>query len=223
LDYTFNPRWGLSLTVPYADRDHSHLHHHHGAVLKESWDIRGVGDIRALGRYALESQPASLLFGFKLPTGETDEDNAAGDPAERSLQPGSGTTDLLLGVAYRGGAPTSPWSWFSQAMYQRALAEHDGFRPGYRVSLDLGLRFAASDALSLLLQLNGLVTGRDHGSEAEPESSGGEFLFLSPGLSYALTSQLQVYGFVQQAVYQRVNGVQLTADRGYLLGVSAHF
>jgi hypothetical protein len=87
----------------------------------------------------------------------------------------------------------------------------------------MGLRFAANDALSLLLQLNGLVTGRDEGSEAEPEDSGGEFLFLSPGLSYLLTSRLQVYGFVQQAVYQRVNGVQLTADRGYLLGVSGHF
>ena len=36
---------------------------------------------------------------------------------------------------------------------------------------------------------------------------------ISPGLSYAATETLQVYGFLQKPVYQHVNGVQLTADK----------
>ena len=41
-----------------------------------------------------------LSFGLKLPTGEFDVRNAMGALAERSLQPGTGTTDLLLGAFY---------------------------------------------------------------------------------------------------------------------------
>ena len=37
-----------------------------------------------------------VLFGLKLPTGKTTCE-CAGRPAERTLQPGSGTTDALLG------------------------------------------------------------------------------------------------------------------------------
>lgn len=177
LDYSFDSRWGVALTLPFVRRDHRHLHHHGSDLIPESWDISALGDLR------------------------------------------------LLGAVYRGAAPAAAWSWFSQAMYQRALAEHGAYRPGYRVSLDLGLRYAASDALGLLLQLNGQLNGRDRGAEgvAEPEDSGGEFVFLSPGVSYAVTPQLQFYGFVQEALYQRVNGVQLTADRGYVVGLSARF
>jgi hypothetical protein len=34
---------------------------------------------------------------------------------------------------------------------------------------------------------------------------------------------INVYAFVQFPVYQRVNGVQLVADRSYAAGVSAQF
>ena len=46
---------------------------------------------------------------------------------------------------------------------------------------------------------------------------------LSPGFTYAVTPTVQVYAFVQLPMYQRVNGVQLIADRSYAVGVSAQF
>ena len=74
-----------------------------------------------------------------------------------------------------------------------------------------------------MLQLNYLHRWRDRGSDAEPANSGGDFLYLSPGLSYALTQGLQAYGFAQLPLYQYVNGVQLTADWALVAGVSARF
>jgi hypothetical protein len=38
-----------------------------------------------------------------------------------------------------------------------------------------------------------------------------------------LTKTTQIYGFVQLPLYQRVNGVQLTADWSAVVGVSARF
>ena len=35
-DYTFNPDWGVSATLPYSIRDHSHIHHHMGEDLMET-------------------------------------------------------------------------------------------------------------------------------------------------------------------------------------------
>jgi hypothetical protein len=74
-----------------------------------------------------------------------------------------------------------------------------------------------------MAQLNLLHKYRDRGAEAEPESSGGNFVFVSPGMSWALTRSLQVYGFVQLPLYQSVNGVQLTADWAAVAGISTRF
>ena len=161
-------------------------------------------------------------FGLKLPTGRTDVRNADGDLAERTLQPGSGTTDLLLGGYFRRvlGSGTS---WFADLLWQRPLNSHEEFRPGDRLSLDVGVRREMSERLGLMLQLNYLHRARDGGDQAEPDDSGGKFLFLSPGVSYALGNNLQLYSFVQLPLYQYVNGVQLTSRWAFLSGASLRF
>ena len=229
-DYTFNDKWGLSATLPIVSRDHSHIHHHMGEDLPEAWHFTELGDARVLGRrqWHAENAPAERLdffgatFGLKLPTGRTDVRNAEGELAERTLQPGSGTTDLLLGGYFRRvlGAGSS---WFADALWQQPLNSRDEFRPGARLSLDAGYRREMSDRLGLMLQLNFLHRARDSGDQAEPDNSGGKFLFLSPGLSYALGKNLQLYTFLQLPLYQYVNGVQLTADWAFVGGASVRF
>jgi hypothetical protein len=74
-----------------------------------------------------------------------------------------------------------------------------------------------------MLQANALVKARDNGNQAEPDDTGGRSLFLGPGISYALTPALQIYGFVQLPVYQYVNGVQLTARHAVAIGITSRF
>jgi hypothetical protein len=229
-DYAFSEAWGVSATLPVIDRSHSHIHNHAGGQIFESWNFTEVGDLRVLGRrqWRAESVEAQRLdsyginFGLKLPTGKDDVRNAQGALAERPLQPGSGTTDLLAGAYFRRML-SSGSSWFADALIQAPLNSRDNFKPGRRVSFDLGYRWEVGEKLGLMLQLNALHRSRDQGSDAEPEDSGGRFLFVSPGLSYAFTQAVQAYSFVQLPLYQHVNGVQLTADWALVAGVSMRF
>jgi hypothetical protein len=42
-------------------------------------------------------------------------------------------------------------------------------------------------------------------------------------VAYAIGKDWQAYAFLQQALYQYVNGVQLVAERGVVLGISGRF
>ena len=227
LSHNFANGWGVSLTMPLVDKDHLHIHNHHGGQIDERWNFRKVGDVRVQGRYQflapsdpLAPSSAGLSFGLKLPTGKQDVANGDGDVAERSLQSGSGTTDLLLGAYYHRTLTAEDASWFVQGQYQHALNEHHGYKPGAQIGMDMGVRKGMGDKLGALLQLNLLHKSRDSGSEAEPADSGGRYIFLSPGLSYALTGQTQLYGFYQHALYRKVNGVQLTAPHAFVFGIA---
>lgn len=231
LDYTFNRNWGVSVIVPFVDRSHSHIHNHHGVQLLERWNFNRLGDARLLGRYQLDSEDSEkpafsfygINFGLKLPTGVRDVRNAEGDRAERTLQPGTGTTDALLGAFYSRWLPNADSAWFVQTLWQKPLNDKEDYRPGARLSLDVGYRYEATDRVGLMIQLNALYRGRDRGSQAESEDTGGKFLFVSPGVGYAIAKGTQIYGFVQLPLYQYVNGVQLTADWSAVVGITTRF
>ena len=223
LDYGFDERWSVSAALPLVDRSHAHIHNHMGAQIHDSWNFSEAGDLRVLARYRFAPRQFGLNLGLKLPTGKTDARNAAGDEAERTLQPGSGTTDALVGAFTQQSLPAKDLSWFVQGLAQLPLDKRDEFRPGQRLSLDAGLRYQAGESVGLLLQANLLLRGRDKGANAEAGDSGGRSLWLSPGLSWALGSDWEAYGFVQRALYQKVNGVQLVADTAVALGVNGRF
>ena len=224
LDYPVNTRWVWSFQLPLISRDHTH-----DALLEpESWQFTEIVDVRVTGRYMLNEPRRSTVnsgvkFGLKLPTGSFEITNSEGAEAERSLQPGTGTTDLLLGAFYTQPLASGQSSWFAEGLWQKPLAEHRHYRPGQRFSIDLGVRHTLNDRLRILLQLNGLWRGREQGEAANPTDSGGTFVYLSPGLSYSLAGDLDVYGFFQQPLYQRVNGVQLTADWSAAMGITYGF
>ncbi|MFZ5932263.1 MAG: transporter [Pseudomonadota bacterium] len=231
LDYAVNDRLGFSMTVPVIDRDHLHIHNHRGAKILESWDFTRLGDIRLQTRYQWSVQnPAQpglshygLNLGVKLPTGQIHVDNSEGDRAERSLQPGTGTTDLLLGAFFNQLLNDMDSSWFVQGLWQQPLNKRENYEPGHRITADLGYRYELNTKVGLLAQINALYAERDSGSEAEPADTGGKYVFLSPGATFAITPEAQLYGFVQLPMYQYVNGVQLTADYAVAAGVSLRF
>lgn len=227
LDLPLGADWGLSIQLPFVSRDHSHIHNHHGAQLLETWDIDAIGDARVLARRALARRDDAgwtLIAGAKLPTGTYDETNADGQVAERTLQPGSGTTDAIVGAHYEVSA-----SWrgtarrFVAVQAQTPVREREHYRPGTQYQLDVGADYVLAPRWKGLLQLNAQIKSRDHGSEAEPDNTGGSFVWLSPGAAYAIGKTSEVYGMVQLPLYQRVNGIQLTADYALIAGFSTRF
>lgn len=224
-DYTLDAHWGITALLPVVDRSHAHIHNHMGSPEDETWNFTEVGDARLLGRFTFSPAPqgsAGIKFGLKLPTGRHDVANDEGEVAERSLQPGSGTVDGIVGVFYTPPR-SSTLNWFADATLVSPLAERAGYKPGTQAAINLGTAYALNPVLSLMLQLNATWKDRDAGTEAEPEDTGGTFVHLSPGVGVSLGAKTRLYGFVQLPIYQYVNGVQLVADWSVAVGVSQRF
>lgn len=228
LDWNINQDWGLTLRAPFVDRAHQHVFNADDGLggtdpEVEKWNFSGLGDIQALARYNAYSDGVSnagIRFGLKLPTGSINKHNREED-AERTLQPGTGSTDTLLGAYYN--QHHGAFSWFVQGMWQQVVHERDDYKPGTKLGLDAGMSYQATPDLSLLLQLNLQHKAKDSGANAEPADSGGRSVNLSPGFSYRVATGTQVYGFIQKPIYQYVNGAQLTADWSVALGLSTQF
>lgn len=226
LEYIFDENWSVALSAPLVNREHTHIVYDTAAI--ESWNYSRLGDVRMVGRYQPSPQPFQHLnygfkFGAKLPTGATDVTNAENTRAERSLQPGTGSTDIVLGAYLHQALLTVPGAWFTQATWQHAVKSFDRFTPGDQVAVDVGMSYRLTEKWGTVLQLNALHKARDSGANAEQDLSGGLSVFLSPGLSYTLGPSSQIYGFVQKPLYQYVNGVQLTAEMTAVVGLRHHF
>lgn len=226
LDYATASGWGVTASLPLVARSHDHVIN--DTQEAEAWNFTELGDMRVVGHYrfpvaAFQASSYGIDFGAKLPTGRTDIANADNSVAERALQPGSGSTDLIVGGFYRRTLADSASGWFAQGTWQHAVATYDGFEPGDQVALNTGMHHAISSALSVMLQLNMVHKEHDAGANAEPELSGGSVVSLSPGVSYAVTPNSRLYGFVQKPVYQYVRGTQLTADWTAVVGLNHIF
>lgn len=242
-DYAFNHQWSVAVGLPLVMRDHSH------SVADGAGGISGtaqnkfteLGDIRVVGNYRFDSSDhlsgSGIRFGLKLPTGKANWEFVSGNgPTEGGLQPGSGSTDAILGAYYHQEVANSPWGWFVSGQLQTALSTRDGYHPGNEAALDLGAHYTLSPALTGLLQLNANFKERDSGDnlfKVNPHS-GGHSLNLSPGLSFAVAPKTKLYGFVQLPIYQYANSDprwlpgdpvvgQLTAPWSLSFGISQTF
>jgi hypothetical protein len=227
VSYLATQDWNVSVNLPVVLRDHTHtLDPASAGPVEQQAKFNELGDVRVIGKYRLNSEHAGgsgLMMGLKLPTGATNKTMTPAspdDPAvpyalERSSQPGSGSTDMLLGAYYYHDIENSPWGWFASAQVQSALKTRDEYRPGNTLNLDVGAHYPFTPAVTCLVQLNTQYKSRDSGLNANP-ASGGRSVNLSPGLSYAMSPKTNLYGFVQVAVYQYANDDPATAGSGQL-------
>ena len=105
-DFTVSVRLPYVLRTDIREGHHAHLP---GGVVSNTVDFRGdssgLGDLTLLGQYRFLNNTATrteaaFLFGVKAPTGATNRIDAQGLLFETEFQPGSGSTDLLLGAAF---------------------------------------------------------------------------------------------------------------------------
>ncbi len=231
VDYPINPQMSVSLAVPLVMRDHSHTEADGaGGSSVAQGSFSKLGDIRVLGNYKLDSNDHhagnGIRFGLKLPTGSTTWEFQPTVAGERSLQPGSGSTDVVLGAYHHQDLENAPWGWFVSGQLQSAVSTKNDYRLGDSVALDAGGHYAVTQNITGLLQLNAQFKKADSGNAANPHS-GGKSLNLSPGLSVNLASKTKLYSFVQLPLYQYANpnpagtpDGQLTAPWSFSFGVS---
>lgn len=223
LEYSPNANWGISATLPYFDRFHTTIGE--GDTDISTSHSHGIGDLRVIARYTITTDHASgIQFGLKLPTGRTDDTfrsgPLAGEIVDRGLQPGTGSTDLLIG-GYHFGALAQNWDYFAQAMLQQPLSSKDDFKPGTGANLSLGTRYLASTFFVPQLQVNVRAEKRESGSNADVANSGATLAYLSPGFTLNFNRRFAGFLFVQAPIYQRVNGLQI--EPRYSVSAGLHY
>jgi hypothetical protein len=221
LQYMFNRDWGLSIAVPYTDR--LFITEDGGSL--NSFHHDALGDVRIMGMYTgfSDDMSSGLQFGLKLATGDY---TYAGMDRDTSI--GTGTTDLLLGAFYQKNLDAENlWTGFGQLHYDRAFAEHAGYRPGDELDAAAGVyyagwQFGRRDSVAPVLQLLLSQRLRDTGVNADNPDTGYLRVLVAPGMELDL-GRVRLYGDVEFPVYQDVNGQQLVAPRQYKLILSYSF
>ncbi len=251
IGYSPSADWNLHLLVPYIDRSHSTYGAATNPITGDQLSgssVRGLGDIRLIVSYQgfLEDKSAGVQLGVKAPTGRyggpgADGSSVAGHhptafgsgPISRnaspdnlvdtSLQPGTGSTDVVIGAYYHRFV-TDNVNAFVNGQFQAAVAHRldrpgEDFRPGNTATIAFGARYEARPDLVPQLQINVFRKSSDRGALADNPNSAGTVVYAAPGVAVAIAENVQAFGFVQLPLYRNLVGYQLaprwTASAGF--------
>jgi len=186
----------------------------------------GLGDFQLLVKHAFYRKDAlkkttrlAWIAGIKLPTGDETETPALG----------SGSVDFII-----GGILTHSVDRFAihaDLKYQVNTEAH-GTRVGNSLKHDLALEYriwpvrfqSMSDkTFNLLLELNGHYAEASKRGGSTVADTGGETLFLSPGIQWVATPRLIIEGLFQYPMIQELRGTQLGVDYTASLGIRYSF
>jgi hypothetical protein len=200
----------------------------------------GIGDIAVMARYTFlkKEDPDSttilaVLAGVKLPTGKTDARTSDGmDYLDSHMQPGTGSTDYLVGLSYShslqrfslasnllGTIATSGKFGVTQHQFGNAL-NYD-LTGKYRVAP--GVFAPTEPQWFAALGINGELRDREKEDHQTVIDSGGNTVYLSPGLQLAMAAHWVVDLSYQRAVYHHLYGTQLGETYKVVTGVTYLF
>jgi len=224
-NYAATPDLILSGSLPYVSRYHEHF----DSRELGTFHLDGIGDGSLSARYRFLPD----LWGgiaVKLPTGNRSSSNEAGEEAEPTIAPGSGSTDLSASLVYQstasvrsltygplGNVAALPW-FVGVTAWRNGTGTRD-YRAGNEIQINAGANYPVFESFQVLFQLNYRARTKDDvgKTDAIRDDTGGTFLYASPGLRFAFTPKAALYGYVQIPIYQRINGVNI-ASRYNLFG-----
>ncbi|MBS0320191.1 MAG: transporter [Proteobacteria bacterium] len=238
LAYSPNLDWNFALRIPYVNRSHTtYGEYDPDAPLPDlsASHSSSIGDARLLVTWQglLPTHNLGVQLGIKLPTGDYGTQvkfysgPLEGEPLDASLQPGTGSTDILVGAFYYQ-AISEDWDAFVSANFQAAVASKqdqpgNDFRPGNQTTLSGGLRYEANPDIVPQFQLNASYKSHDQGALADTEGSQGTVVYFSPGVTFTVAHNTQLYVFAQVPVYSNLDGYQLFPRWTATGGVSVAF
>jgi hypothetical protein len=247
----------VALRLPYIQRTGIREAHEHEPDEFEVHDLGsadGIGDLTLFGQYRFFQQQGTqlaVLFGSEAPTGKTNDRTRQGEVFDAEFQPGSGSWDPFLGLAWT--FQTGLWSFDSDVLYtlgNEGTQDTDlGDRLQYNFAVSYRLTSLGSGAqpmfhgasshehgddghhhghastgpsLDLVLELNGEWHAEQETNGINDPNSGGHTIFLSPGLRL---SQDKWSGFASVGIplIDDLNGIQSEPDWRLLAGATLLF
>jgi hypothetical protein len=191
----------------------------------------GMGDAQLQAKWRFYEGPWdwALLAGVKFSTGSTGERTRGGELFETELQPGSGSTDVSVGVAasrHFSGMRTMFNAAFSFTRHGDGGTAGQEYRFGDLSQLRLGFAHAftepdAPHVVAGTLELVALHADRDRsGGESQPNSGTKFALFVAPGISVRLADWSSVFLSIPMAVADNPYGVHQKTKYELLGGIT---
>lgn len=241
LSYAPNADWNFKLMVPFIDRTHTTYGAATNPLtpdLLSGTRMSGLGDVKFITSFQglLPTHNLGIQLGIKLPTGDYGGPNAEGtgvvgrnpraftsgpnalnaspgNLVDTSLNPGTGSTDLIVGAYYY--QPVSQnFDAFVNGQFQGAVRTNlnqtgADYRPGNLATVSFGVRYEANPDIVPQLQMNITHKSHDQGALADTTDTAGTVAYLSPGVTVNVGHDSHVYAFLQLPVYSRLEGYQL--------------
>ncbi len=227
LYYSLSPRLSLGAFVPIAKR--------HSEQLNEAGDIVtgnefGLADVTLLLRYkalvAHDMETTSIISfagGVKLPTGKTNGRDSEGNLLDAHIQLGTGSTDALLGVS--GFLTFQRVALIANVLGSLTSEGANGHTFGNILNYDASARYRiypseyGDTQLFTTFGIYGEWRGRELQDGSAITSSGGNVVFLSPGLQLFPLPSISIEASYHIPIIHALNGSQLGEDYRIMAGV----
>lgn len=226
--YTFNKRLSADFVLSYV-RQERHIFTSTGV---NSTITNGIGDGVLLIKYNFLPNKISTSFlagiGPKIPFGSTEKVSEAGIALPADLQPGSGSWDAIFWGAYTHSLSFRP----SMSVLSTATYKATGVNPEYlgSIAYEFGneLQIIAGIADQFVIgsslwdpsiSFRYRNAQRDKNNGVEIDATGGQWVFIMPGIKYAISPVMSVNITYELPVYSFVNNTQLTPTQRLSIGI----
>ena len=196
--------------------------------ISETKESPGWGDTLIMGRYRFYNdgthQWAGVL-GLLMPTGKftnkTDPNRVTGgrEILGTHNQPGSGAFTVQTGVAYSGHL-TDKIAVDADAILRVNGPGANNFRGGNSWQADVAVSYNHHARITPVIELNGIFFKKDNENNEPKKNSGGDVIYLSPGINVQLAHSVTAYGNYSYPIYQNLGGISNNEDYRFSLGIS---
>ncbi len=184
----------------------------------------GFGDTLLTWRHRFyndgESQWSSV-FGVIIPTGKITNLTDRGEVLGTHNQPGSGAIIFQGGVAFSGHL-TEKIAIDADVLYRVPSEGAKEFRSGKSWQLDVAAAFNHHSTLIPVVELNGIFADPDVENDQIKKNSGGDVVYLSPGINFRINKGQSLYANFSYPIYQELGGISNDEKYRWSLGWAAN-
>lgn len=228
--YSLSQRWAVDAFLSYVRQERTIRR----ANLPEDFTFsQGVGDATLLLKHRLATfheQRSKWWVGVgpKIPLGAADRQDDRGITLIADLQPGSGAWDAVFWSEFVHQPSFRPSMNLSSRLIYRMTGQNDEYLTTqvYEFGNEMQLMASVSDQVLLgtLIMDPGLTlryrkAWEDRTNDETVPNSGGDFLFIAPGISLQLLPDLALQTRLDVPLFRRVTGTQLVPDFRWNAGV----
>jgi hypothetical protein len=235
----------IGFSLPYVNRQNISEGENDGPGAGEAelaGDSTGIGDLSLFAQYRFfnsEFSDIAFIVGVNTPTGDTSEKEIEGKRFEAEQQPGSGSWDPFTGISFNrnwgrlgissnilytfvteGTQDTSLGNIFNYNIATSYRAYHVVEKHDHKHHDHVN---GIVDYVDVVLELNGDYRERVEISDVEDSNTGGNTLYLSPGVRIGIAHKWSLYSSVGIPIINDLGGIQSEPDLRISAGISAMF